>query len=952
MILLVALHMIAGAVGPALVQRLDRRAFYVLALVPALSFAYFLVQYPVVTGNNAGVISESIPWIDQLGVNITFTLTDLTWLMAVLVTGIGSLVLIYSAQYFKPGDPELWRFSGVLTGFAGSMLGLVLSADLIVLFVFWELTTVFSYILIGHNPERKANRRAAMNALLVTTFGGLMMFIGIVILGHQASTYNVYEVMDADLKGPLIVLAIALLVIGAISKSALVPFHFWLPGAMAAPTPVSAYLHAAAMVKAGVFLIALLAPAFADITGWRESLIILGVWTMLTGGLRALRQYDLKMLLAYSTISQLGFLMVIIGIGTRTGAIAGLAMLTAHALFKSALFLIVGIIDRRTGTRDLRLLSGMRRYTPRAIFLATLISAGSMAALPPLFGFVAKEAVFTSVADLHLDTDLSLTWTVLTLIGLGIGSLLTVAYSARFVWGIFGDKPGIADCEPRRSTSTIFLMPAVLLSCVSLGAGFGGGWFVRTFSPYAARFEPGAHEPVLTLWHGFTIALMISAAAIVGGLALFRWRSIAAGVQHSLAERIKIINAEHGFYAFMRGIDRLAVEVTALTQRGSLPVYLSVILIVLGTFMTAALLLVTSPITTSNFGTIYQAITGVVIVIAAIAAVRSRRRLRAVLLAGITGYGTALLFLLHGGPDLALTQILVETVTLVVFVLVLRKFPRYFTDRPLNRTRYFRIGLGVITGFLFAAAAIVASSARETVPVGPDFENYAQELGGGKNIVNVTLVDTRAWDTMGELSVLVVSATGIASLIFLISSRASRIKTVAERQRPTQFSGRTWLRSGHILDPEQRSVVFEVVTRLIFYPIMLFSIYLVFIGHNLPGGGFAGGLAAGMALMMRYLAGGRMELDEAAPIDAGAVLGAGLSIAALSALVPILLGAAPLQSGIYDIGLGPLGELHVVTSLFFDFGVYLVVVGLMLDILRSLGGGIDSRSEQIEQVSG
>jgi multicomponent Na+:H+ antiporter subunit A len=330
--------------------------------------------------------------------------------------------------------------------------------------------------------------------------------------------------------------------------------------------------------------------------------------------------------------------------------------------------------------------------------------------------------------------------------------------------------------------------------------------------------------------------------------------------------------------------------------------------------------------------------------------VRSRRRLRAVLLVGVTGYGTALLFVAHGAPDLALTQILVETFLLVTFVLVLRRLPPFFSDRPFNLSRWVRVAIGVAAGTAVAGFALVTADARTAEPVSQGFAEPAYDYGGGKNIVNVTLVDIRAWDTLGELSVLVVAATGVASLIFLITDRSRRPR------RPTLDShadddapvGR-WLRSARAITDSRRSVVFEIVTRLIFHAVIVFSIYLMLVGHNLPGGGFAGGLVAGLALMIRYLAGGRAELDEAAPVDAGIVLGTGLATAALSGLLPTLLGGGVLQSAIVDIDIPVLGTLHLVTSVFFDIGVYLVVVGLALDVLRSLGSGIDAQIDAAER---
>ncbi|WP_363326351.1 proton-conducting transporter membrane subunit, partial [Haloactinopolyspora sp.] len=358
---IVVAHALAAVLAPILLTRLPGRGFLIVAMVPAAAFGWVVAMTPRVTGPGGGSIEERFTWVDSLGLALSFRLTTLTWLMALLVTGIGALVLMYCAYYFRADDREVRRFSGLLVGFAGAMLGLVLADDLFVLYVFWELTTVFSYLLIGHNPERKANRRAAMQALIVTTFGGLAMLVGIIMIGQSTGTYRISDILSQPPSGLAVAVALVLILVGAITKSALVPFHFWLPSAMAAPTPVSAYLHAAAMVKAGVYLVALFAPVFADVLPWRPLVLSLGVVTMLVGALRALRQYDLKLLLAYGTVSQLGFLMVLVGTGTRSSALAGVAMLVAHALFKATLFLVVGIIDRITGTRDLRELSGVRR---------------------------------------------------------------------------------------------------------------------------------------------------------------------------------------------------------------------------------------------------------------------------------------------------------------------------------------------------------------------------------------------------------------------------------------------------------------------------------------------------------------------------------------------------------------------------------------------------------------
>ena len=941
MITIVLLHFIAATVAPALSPRMDRRVFPLLALVPAAAFVWLL---PRVSDTLNGVNrTESLLWIPTLGLNLDFALNPLSGILALIVTSVGSLVLLYCTWYFRPGDTEIWRFSAVLTAFAGSMLGLVLSDNIYLLFIFWELTTILSYLLIGHNPERRANRIAAMNALLVTTFGGLAMFVGLIILHSVTGESTLSGIMEnPPATSALVTSALMLVLVGAISKSALVPFHFWLPGAMAAPTPVSAYLHAAAMVKAGVYLVALLAPIFASTPGWRPLLVGLGLSTMILGGLRALRQYDVKLLLAYGTVSQLGFLIAIVGLGTRSAAFAGLAMLCAHALFKSALFLIVGIVDRSVGTRDLRELSGLRKQRP-VLFIATVAATASMAGIPPLFGFTAKEAVFAAFLDAGNDLGWD-GWAIVALIGVATGVVLTIAYSARFVWGIFGNKPGVDPCRPREF-SVFFKAVPIFLAAMSITAGFMGPWLTKAFSVYADQFPAGAHAPILTLWHGFTPALGLTALCFVLGISLFVWRRLVAGLQHVIVDNLPFPDAEHGYRAVMRGLDRLAIEVTGRTQRGSLPVYLGIIVVTVAVVPGTAMLRAWQPPEVYLSDNWLQLAAGIVMIVAAIMTVRSRRRLRAVLLVGVTGYGMAILFVAHGAPDLALTQVLVETFLLVTFVLVVRRLPPFFSDRPFNIARWVRVAIGTATGIAVAGFGIIATNARIFEPISTRWAEPAKTYGGGDNIVNVALVDIRAWDTIGELSVLVVAATGVASLIFLITDR-SAIKKRPHRVITPDSS--TWLAAN--LHDDRRSLVFEIVARVIFHAVIVFSVYLMLSGHNSPGGGFAGGLIVGLALMIRYLAGGREELDNAAPVDAGLVLGVGLTVAAVAALLPTLLGGDVLQTATFDIHIPLLGELHLVTSVFFDLGVYLVVIGVALDVLRSLGSGIDEQVEEEEEA--
>jgi multicomponent Na+:H+ antiporter subunit A len=399
----------------------------------------------------------------------------------------------------------------------------------------------------------------------------------------------------------------------------------------------------------------------------------------------------------------------------------------------------------------------------------------------------------------------------------------------------------------------------------------------------------------------------------------------------------------------MRTVDRSAVELTGLTQRGSVAAYLVVILVVVLLLPGVAVLTaLDGPWTVTLWNTPAQAVVGLVIILAAVFTARSRRRLRAVILSGVTGYGTAMLFVLHGAPDLALTQVLVETTSLVIFVLVLRRLPAYFTDRPLSPRRYLRLALGAAVGLTVALVMLVTTGTRTADPVSKPYPQEAAEFGGGNNIVNVILVDIRAWDTLGEISVLVAAATGVASLLFL-NTRVSGIRRIRELPReggietPPPRPRQVWLPGPRTLPADRRSIIFEVVTRLLFPVLVVLGVYLLLAGHNNPGGGFAAGMVTGLALMVRYLAGGRYELDEAAPIDAGVLMGTGLFVAAVSGLAPLAFGGAVLQSAQIDVSLWALGQVHLVTSTFFDIGVYLVVVGLVLDLLRALGSRIDQQ---------
>ncbi|MGR6967179.1 Na+/H+ antiporter subunit A [Geodermatophilus sp. URMC 61] len=948
MLVLLLLHLIAGVLAPVLVRWWGRQAFLALALVPAAGFGWVLSRLgPVLAGEE---LRETVPWIPALDLDVALRLDALALTFAALVTGIGALVLVYCARYFAPDEEGTGRFAGCLTAFAGSMLGLVLADDLFLLYVFWELTTVFSFLLIGGSGRRLAARRAASQALILTTAGGLAMLVGLILIGQASGSFLLSEVVAGPGSGPAMVTGTALVLVGAVTKSAMVPFHFWLPAAMEAPTPVSAYLHAAAMVKAGIYLVARLAPGFADVPGWRPVVLGLGLATMLLGGYRALRQNDLKLLLAFGTVSQLGFLLVLVGGGSRELAAAGLAMTVAHALFKSTLFLTVGVVDHATGTRDLRKLSGLGRRLP-VLAGVGLLAGASMAGVPPMFGFVGKEAAFTALWEGGLPSRAA---AVFELTGLVLGSVLTAAYTLRFLWGAFARKPGVPETAVEHAPGALFLAAPAVLALTGLVAGPASPLLAPLVTEYADTLPLLAPEyEKLALWHGLQPALALSAVTLLGGAALFAARKPV----HRLQRRVAVgASADEGYWNVVQAVDRLSVLVTGTTQRGSLPAYLGTILVAV-LALPGTLLLTRAPWPGEwrAWDTPVQAVVGVVVVTAAALTLRIHQRLSAVLVVGVTGYGIAVLFALQGAPDLALTQFLVETLTLVVFVLVLRKLPKDITERHRPRERAVRGVIAVAVGAFMATVGAVALSARTATPVSEAWPGPAYDFGGGKNIVNVTLVDIRAWDTLGEISLLVVAATGVASLVFLRRrtggvDRVDRAQLTQRRERPRRAPRDRWLAATATLDPARRSVVLEVVTRILFHTIVVFSLYLLFSGHNEPGGGFAGGLVAGLALVLRYLAGGRYELGEAAPVAPGLLLGGGLLFAGGTGVAGLLLGAGVLQTAILQTTLPVFGDVKLVTSLFFDVGVYLIVVGLVLDVLRSLGAELDRQEDQEDPV--
>ncbi|GAA4396998.1 Na+/H+ antiporter subunit A [Tsukamurella soli] len=945
---------LATLAAPVLTSFLGARAFLVLAAVPAGCLVWVLSVWPSASAPSR---TEHVPWVPALHMALDLRLTPLAAIMSVLVLGVGAAILVYCAGYFRGARArKLPVFAAELVAFMAAMFGLVTSDNMLLMYTFWELTSVLSFLLVGYYAERASSRRAAMQALLVTTLGGLAMLVGIITLAHTYHTFLLSELIARAGVAPVTVgveIAVVLVLLGALSKSAIVPLHFWLPGAMAAPTPVSGYLHAAAMVKAGIYLVAVLAPAFGHLAAWRILVLGLGLFSMILAGWRSLREYDLKLILAFGTVSQLGFLMVLMGTGERDTALAGTAMLLAHALFKATLFMVVGIIDHSTGTRDIRRLAGLRRARPVLAMIAA-VAAASMAGLPPMLGFVGKEAALETVSR----SGVAPGWVPTVLVvGMAIGSALTVAYSIRFLWGAFGGK---GQARPTRAVAgmhapgPLFLAAPAALATLTLLGGLAAGPLDKVLRGYAdaAYPEHAGHGYHLALWHGWTMPLLLTAVIVAVGVGIAQPGSHLARLRRRDSPLLG--NADRWYDAALRAADVISLRMTRETQRGSLPTTQATILVTLVALPSAVLALGTRAhgSVTLHVSPVFAPI-ALLMCAAAVTATVLRNRLATVLVVSVTGYGTGVVFSIYGAPDLALTQFLVETVTLVVFVLVLRKLPPEAPILGSRPSRAARAALGVAVAAMVVTVGVCARIARTAAPLADRLPGQAYEFGYGHNTVNVILVDVRAWDTFGEISVLLVVATGVASLVFRNRrfGAAPRVADVAERVEVPTDPGTTWLRGSALRDPRHRSLVLEVTSRLVFPTIMVLSLYFFFAGHNAPGGGFAGGLTAGLALVLRYLAGGRYEIGETIPLDAGKILGTGLLLSASGAVVSLLLGAPALSSTTLALDLPLFGHIKIVTVLIFDAGVYLIVVGLVLDVLRSLGARLDLEGAPADATS-
>lgn len=746
-----------ACIAPHLYRLLGKHTGLVLALLPATLFIYFASQLSAVSQGQP--LLQSWPWFPGLGIQLSFMLDGLSLLFALLITGIGTFILCYAGQYLQ-GHPALGRFFLFLLSFMGAMLGLVLSDNLITLFVFWELTTVSSFMLIGFNHEDGESRQKAHQGLMVTVLGGLALMTGLIMLGMAAGSYQLSDVLQQDLTGHSLYLPMLILILlGAFTKSAQTPFHFWLPNAMAAPTPVSAYLHSATMVKAGVYLLARLQPSLGGSEVWLLTLSAVGALTMLTGIFLASRATGIKKVLAYSTVMALGTLTMLLGLGTEKAALAAVTFLLAHALYKGALFMIAGILDHEAGIKDFEKASGLRKLMPRTTLVA-VVAALSLAGVIPLFGFVGKELLLEAVLS---GSQWQLGLTAATVLA-NIFVVLVAALLAIKPW--FGQA--LPTPKPAHDPGWQMLVgPAVL---ATLGLIFGllpmlPDQYLLNAAATAVYGQP--ISGYLALWHGINLPLMLSLGSLVLGLLLFRfwqpWRKLTAVV-----ETLSKAGPEAGYNKLMAALVSFAAWQTRVLQNGYLRNYL------LTTMATVVLLVGWAMLRLEHFELNWQfsdvrvqeAVIFLVLLTTIISAVVLNSFLAVVALLGALGFAVALIYVFFSAVDVGITQVLVETITVLLLVLVLYRLPEF---RRLSSTAHRARDalIAIASGTVITLLILLVTASRSMEGIAGYFLEKSVPEGYGRNVVNVILVDFRALDTLGEIFVLALVAIGVYAMVHL-----------------------------------------------------------------------------------------------------------------------------------------------------------------------------------------
>ena len=859
------------------------------------------------------------PWIPDIGLDLALRLDGLGLLFALMILGIGLLIILYARYYLSARD-SLSLFYAYLLLFMGSMLGIVLSENLILLLMFWELTSLTSFLLIGFWREREDARKGARMALTITGLGGLALLGGFLLLGEMAGSYDLSTILasgDRVRAHPLYTPMLVLILLGAFTKSAQFPFHFWLPHAMAAPTPVSAYLHSATLVKAGVFLLARLFPVLSGTPEWSWLVGGAGLATLLVGAWFALYKHDLKGLLAYSTISHLGLITLLFGIGTPLAAVAGVFHIINHATFKASLFMAAGIIDHECGTRDMRRVNGLWKFMPYTATLA-MVAAAAMAGVPLFNGFLSKEMFFAETATFYTEHD----WGWLLPLVVVIAGMLAVAYSLRFIHDVFfnGDPIDL----PRTPHEPPFWMkaPVGVLVAICLLVGILPMLTVEPILTVAVASVLQTPSPVhnLAIWHGVNLPFLMSLAALLGGLLIYAARRPLFTLAAQLEGRL---DAQAVYRWTLGRVIAFAAWITRHLETGSLQRMLLLFVLSVLTLGVAGFVGSGSPLTGTR-ATLPVDILGVLVTVGILAAAIGtlalhRRRLTALIVMGALGLPVALIFVQFSAPDLALTQLTVEVVTIVLLLLALYFLPQRSPVESSRGTRIRDLGVAALAG-AGTAALTWSILTRPFASISDYFLVNSLPGGGGTNVVNVILVDFRGFDTLGEITVLALAGLGIYAML-----RDLRL------HGPTQDAdGRPW---NWDLHPS----IMAALTRLLLPLVLLVSVFILLRGHNLPGGGFIAGLIAAVGLIMQYLTNGVEWTHRRLSDNLHPVIGAGLLIALLTGLASLALGYPFLTSAFTHVHWPIVGDFELASAMAFDLGVYLVVVGATLLILIHLG---------------
>lgn len=923
-------------------------------LIPATLFVYFLSHGTAIMHGTP--LQAEVPWIPSMNLYFTVYVDGLGFLFSLLITGIGTLVVLYSIFYLNRLKEAIHHFYVYLLMFMGAMLGVTLSDHLIVLYGFWEITSLSSFLLIAFWYKREKSRYGAQKSMLITVFGGFAMLAGFVLLYIMTGTFSIREIygsLEMVTEHALFLPSMLLILLGAFTKSAQFPFHIWLPDAMEAPTPVSAYLHSATMVKAGIYLVARLSFIYAGTSQWFWLVSAFGLVTLFWGSFSAVKQTDLKGILAFSTISQLGMIMSLLGMGSAavyygygdqsvlyiTATTAAIFHLINHATFKGSLFMVVGIVDHETGTRDIRKLGGLMTLMP-ITFTIALIGGFSMAGIPPFNGFLSKEMFFTGVLKASQMELFSMeTWGMLFPVLAWVASVFTFIYSMIIVFKTFTGKfqPEKLDKKPHEAPIGMLIPPVVLASLVIVFGLFPNVLSHTLIEPAMLAILPTILQPGddvlvhIQLWHGWTTELFMTMGVVALGTLMFvflrRWQVI----YHVLPQRLTLN------YVYDKGLitlDRFSNRLTSSYMTGSIRnyiVYIFAFFIVVLAYALARF---------SGIGWVkedyadmgfYEVVLLVIMLGASLAIPFVRSRLTAIILLGAVGYIVTLFFIIFRAPDLALTQMIVETVSVALFLLCFYHLPKLKKEKVTIPFKAVNLIISIGVGVIVTLVSLSAFHHRMFPSIADYFVEQSYHLAGGKNIVNVILVDFRGFDTLLEIMVLGVASLGIFSMIKL-------------RMNSSEPSGKLQLESGQVGKVKRplgslkiNDVILQTSTKFVVFIILTFSIFIFFAGHNHPGGGFIGGLMAASALVLLALAFDLQTIRKVIPCNFRIVTAIGLMIAILTGIGSLLLQVPFLSHTFGHFHLPVLGDTELATATIFDLGVYLAVVGVTMTIILSIG---------------